>query len=72
MSARGRRRVIKYSLVSVLQVVAAAAPRPVVVQVIRPGTARAAARGELTVAAGARNKAGRSGRGQRMHERHFR
>lgn len=61
-----------HSLVAVLHVIAATAPRPIVVQVIGPGAARATARRQLSVAAGARYEAGRTGCGQCVHERHFR
>lgn len=61
-----------YSLISVFQVVAAAAPRPVIVQMIRPCTARTSARRKLAVATCARDKTGRTSGRQRVHKRHFR
>lgn len=61
-----------YSLVSVLQVIAATAPRPIIVQVIGPCTTRTAARRQLSIATGTRYETGHTGRCQGMYEGHFR
>lgn len=49
-------QVAHHSLVSILKVVATAAPHPVAVQVPRPGRATAAAGRQAAVAAGARDR----------------
>ena len=61
-----------YLLVAKLQIVTATAPRPVLVQLVRTGTSRTAAGGQLTVATGAGNEAGHTSCGQRVDKGHFR